>query len=591
MPTLPIPPNTGSFITTFNLINDVPTIKLQDIYPYEELGIDLIDVVGLLKVVDPLGNTFYNNTDINNPDIESNISRIFTTVLPSDINDVPLNGNYTFTYTIIVSGLVLPGTYTSVKNYSFCYEDYVKETEVKENIDCLCGELSSTDATNYGTLGTPLAIPILDILDSNNILLKGDETGIFGIEGSKVSIIENPLIAGEYTVVGAELDVDDNTVLTVLETIADLTVEGLVSYPNLMRKHIVSYPRGTNLPEIRSILQTVKVSPIYTNTWTTCITSILYYTQGDGLNVITAAEGCKEYVVNCDWDLCDIFACIDKLLQRWSRALSRNPGEAKRIKEEQLDIVVANMVLFRSAQECGQTKRASEILDLILRIGDCEKGCGCDGDDGKPKRIVPICSAASGNGGSTIVTTSGNGINIVSTVDNDTTIYQLSLDPSLISKINNAARTFLTAGNNVSIATVVNPDGSRTYTVNAVVPPVPNRKEFILSIFFDATNGIASFDIDSEFSSGANIRTTPVVVQSAFASVNNEFTIKDFQVTPNFDHKATMAELSGVPEIALKLKNSTVAGEVKFSFLKDGLQVSSIALAGRTIKINIKISE
>ena len=528
--------NTLSFKTTFLLANDTPTIKIQDISPYVAEGIALTDVNIVFKIISPIG-IIYNNTNFSAPDISyPNIgiqSDIFSSVLlPFTSAGEVIQGNYTIVMTLQVGGIVQAGTYTLTKIYN--YSLVFPVVEINTDIDCLCGKLKSIDDTSYGILGTADNIPVFDIdLVTNSFIFEGDQSGLF-LTDNNITIGGSTGNNGIYKIISSSV-VTGNTKVIVYDTIQNATVDGYVIGVNLILNHTVNYPASSKHAPVISSLSTVLISPIYTKTWTTMITSIITYTGQDGLNIIFKISGSAEYPVNCDFDMCDIYCCVNKLLQRYVSKLQFNPSEAKKIKEEQLDLVMYDMVLFRSATECGHDERANELINEILKIAQCERGCGCD-DNINSSQIIPVCSP--GSSGSTIVT-AGNGIDVILTINGTIYSYQVSIASALLTKIQNSYNSNIIAGTGMSVTSVINADGSKTFTVNNTATPVyKNTQHLILTTVCDEPN-VVTPTITQIVRTGTNMQDAQIAKVGFVTPYmkNNVFRVSNFQVTPNSNYK------------------------------------------------------
>jgi hypothetical protein len=67
---------TVSFQTTFQYDQSPKTFKFVDDTDYAGQSVPLANVTGVFKIVDPLGNTIYNNTNHSAPDINPAVSLI-----------------------------------------------------------------------------------------------------------------------------------------------------------------------------------------------------------------------------------------------------------------------------------------------------------------------------------------------------------------------------------------------------------------------------------------------------------------------------------------------------------------------------------
>ena len=139
--------NSLLFTTKFNVVPTVPKFVLTDTTDYASEGISLTNVNGVFKIEGPSG-IIYNNTNFGAPDIIANVSLVFGTVsLPLDTNGDILKGNYSITYTILVSGGVQAGTYLKTTTSYFCYEPPAGKVEVTNSVRL--AKVTSKDLTPY----------------------------------------------------------------------------------------------------------------------------------------------------------------------------------------------------------------------------------------------------------------------------------------------------------------------------------------------------------------------------------------------------------------------------------------------------------
>lgn len=120
-----------------------------DVNPYGAEGIALADVEGIITVTAPDGTVWHQGV-YTAPDIVPNVSLTNTTiVIPTDASGDIQVGTYTIVYEITVSGAVQPGVYS--KSYTIEYCDNQPVLEFDLEVDCLCGVITGTDATQYTT--------------------------------------------------------------------------------------------------------------------------------------------------------------------------------------------------------------------------------------------------------------------------------------------------------------------------------------------------------------------------------------------------------------------------------------------------------
>ena len=132
-----------SFSTSFNFATAIAKFNFEDITDYSAEGISLSNLKGNFKIVNPLGVVVYENTSWINPDIEGSISLEFNSItIPQKIN-----GYWTVTYTIQVSGGVQAGTYDKEVQYNFKYTSPI--VSIYQEGNPYTELFKSVDQTNY----------------------------------------------------------------------------------------------------------------------------------------------------------------------------------------------------------------------------------------------------------------------------------------------------------------------------------------------------------------------------------------------------------------------------------------------------------
>jgi len=151
-----------SFEVNFNCDSESASFgfyTLVDTTDYVGEGIALADVVGWFIITAPDGTQHIGN--VSSPDIEPSVSLENTIIpLPLDANGQVIQGTYTFSYYIRVSGAVQPGDYSNVGNtYNFCPVIVPRSMtepiegaagDIQVEVNCFCLQIEGTDATDVG---------------------------------------------------------------------------------------------------------------------------------------------------------------------------------------------------------------------------------------------------------------------------------------------------------------------------------------------------------------------------------------------------------------------------------------------------------
>lgn len=464
-----------SFETCFELDNSPKNFKITDLTNYTSEGIDPIDVDVLFKITGPLG-IIYENTDAGNPDILTgkaitavNQGAKTFTIGSIDLTSVLRDGEVF----VVLNSTGNDGTYTIVSS-----------TFNAGDTDVVVVETIPSAVVN-GLLKyyifTATSLP----LDVNGDVLKGKYTikatvivlGIFQ-PGTYIKTDEYDFC---YTSPKVVIEPTVDCFCSII-TSKDLTDYGLFN-TTLTRVHTVFPPPASTLSPTIGAGATVVVGPspnIVIGTWSSKIVTGLRYDFTDGLCVIDQVEGADEYKVECDLSLCDVFCCVQTLLKNYQEALLTNPTRAEQIQHKQLFPVIANMVLFQQAIQCGETAQASSLLQNILDVSGCEAGCACE-DDNVPTQVIPFCGTSSGTN---VVVEGQNGITVISNTVGDTTTYTVEIEANLKAKIDDLRNVFVLSGTNINITPVINPNGSESYTVNftGTIPAARETLNILLEI-------------------------------------------------------------------------------------------------------------
>ena len=282
-------------------------------------------------------------------------------------------------------------------------------------------------------------------LDSSAIQLPLDLVG--EVQKGNYDIIYSIQVAGT-DVYSKEFSYDFNFDLptasldfTVNVNAAQVTCTDTTQYgqylTSLTRLQTVKYPQSLN-PAIADETSDLEVfivgAPIYTKTWTSVLQSTVVFTLADGLCVTGVLNAVQDLEVQNNKSLCDSIDCIKALYTAWKEAQCNNPKEANRI-EEKLIAVSALYVQVKEYEICGEVDKSQEACRKIVEIAaseGCE--CGCSDDDSEPQQILPLYGAG-GAGGTTIVTSGGNGILVNAVTVGSTTTYTLLLDNGVLDSL------------------------------------------------------------------------------------------------------------------------------------------------------------
>ena len=584
-------PGDLDFNIQFNQNNDPANFNLEDTTDYATLGIDEDNVRGnYTNVTDPLGNVIHSNTDFTAPDVDGTASLLYTGILiPTDVAGDILEGLYSFTYNIKVD-----------------------------------------DAITAVDQGTP------------SFTVLGDRAALITAAGT-IDIVRSTANNGTFTVVSAVFG-GTNTVITVAEAIPSGTADGAIQYSNqttysltktttyadtipaisievqtdcfcgsltsidttnygtatiISRTHTVKYPAALSIADIVSSNATVTVSPIYTKTWTTVITTELSIDLGNGNTITATITGSEETDVECDLTLCDISCCVLALNNRYLDARTENPPLADKYFKD-LTRVMQLIDMFQMFNSCDQHDEANSALAEIKRVGNCSDACQCSGDE--PSIVIPLCTSG---GSSNINITAGTGIVVTTSLVNGNYTYQIGISSSVMAIINSVKPQNVVAGTGISVAESL-VAGVQTWTItNTATYTEENRMEFLCRLQYTGATAVTITN-SAYLTSGSNINATATVASTSIATggANNNFRVSAFQVANNNLYKVT-AELVIVTRHGVTYNSNftkpfmveiltKASGQFDFRFVSmDGSTLTNANMFSTTtdLYVNIKISE
>lgn len=301
---------------------------------------------------------------------------------------------------------------------------------------------------------------------------------------------------------------------------------------SLVRAHTLYPPVTSGATVLGPLNQTTLVySPIYTTTWTAEIISTVTYTMNDGLIVVVALSGVKEFQVVCDTNLSKILCCLVNLQNEYEALLCKNPVKAQMFKDNKLDPSLQHLALFLAAQSAGnQSKMDTEYAELVKASG-CGGDCGC-GDS------VPALVPTIGVGFSYSLQSSTNSIVVTTTVVGSTISWDININPAILAAITGSTTVVSTTTPNSLSITQVGVPPALDYQVDFI----PNEIEKLLVIdpTLNATPDYLEFTQTDIVNSGVNIN--PVGSQSVILGTDNAGNV----INPNAANSLAVFTLSGM---------------------------------------------
>ena len=583
-------PGDLDFIIKFNQTNDPANFDLEDNTDYTALGIDEDNVRGnYTSVTDPLGNTIHSNTDFSTPDVDGTSSLLYTGILiPTDVAGDILEGQYSFTYGIKVDDAIIAvnqggGTFTVLGD--------------RAALITAAGSIIIVRSTgNNGTFTVTSAV-----FGGVNTVITVVEAIPSGTADGAIQYSNQTLYSKTETVTYSDLipavsiEVQTDCFCGILKSI-DETNYGTATI--LSRTHTVKYPAALSIADIVSSNATITVSPIYTKTWTTIITSTISIDLGGGNTIEATITGSEETLVDCDLTLCDISCCVLALNNRYLDARTANPPLAAKYFAD-LTRIMQLIDMFQMFNSCNQHDEANEALAEIKKVGNCTDACQCTDDE--PSIVIPLCTSG---GSANINVTAGSGITVTTSLVNGNYTYQISLSASILSIINSVAPVEIVAGTGISVAYALI-GGVDTWTITNTAPyTAQNRMDFLTRLQYTGATAVTITN-SGYLVSGSNMNPTATVASTTIAGAgnNNNFRVSAFQVANNNNYKVT-AELVIVTHLGVAYSLNTIkpfvveilnkaSGQFDFRFVRlDGTPITNTTMFNTTdLYVNIKISE
>lgn len=419
----------------FDLTNSPKDFTLTDASDYSAETYS--DILGLLKAVAPSGTQFYNNTSYESPDIDYNISPTSAALgsLPL-VSSLVETGTYQFTYTVklvnmlqshtIISNDSGAKTFTINGNYA---TQILSATAANwECVDVATTALTIVSAT-YSASTQLTTVTINETLGALTALAQFQFTVdvIYSKTFSQAYTYESPSVCLNW--------VND-------ECCSSMTITDVTVYPDdadVTRLHTVHYPDGmvTPIADIESPLQELTITPIWTGTWTDTFTADIEADNGI-IGIIDAIRGVKEHKVTGSDGLCQVYACMQNMSDKYTAYLVTAPQKALEM-QKYITQASAAFMAYTVGKKCGETDYETYLENIVNIAASCDCGCDCaDCADGTPTQVVGCCENV-GSSDFTILIISTNGsLTISSNTVGDTTTFDIEIDSTWLTTEVNA---------------------------------------------------------------------------------------------------------------------------------------------------------
>jgi len=420
--------------------NNISSLKLEDITNLTSLGLDETEVDSVFKVTDPTGEVIHLNTDYESPDIDYDVSRVFTLgSLNEDIaTDAPVQGVYNYEMNTRTKN---SGSY----NFSFISATAIKISQVlliDESIDVsINAVLGGGAAPNAGTY-TIVSVtydssgfPTINLGSTlPDVSVPTDEAATLGTISYEQTLKSFSYIFSYPELsIEAVSDCDYGTI--------EFTDNTLFAYDigTDTRIATIKYPENAVNPPSDVVFssQSKKLSELYTGTYSFVVERSMQFILDAKRNTYVESTliASKAHLVDCSESLCCITGCYESLIKRYEDALCTDQSKAASLGKQLLQIS-SKIQLARLIRYCGQTGYRTLLTQIKNIFGETGCDCGCDENpDGLSRKVTPVTAVLGGSGlDATFVSPDGS-ISITSIIAGTTTNYNLQLSSELAASL------------------------------------------------------------------------------------------------------------------------------------------------------------
>lgn len=290
--------------------------------------------------------------------------------------------------------------------------------------------------------------------------------------------------------------------------------------PTITRVHTINYPGSVAEDPIVGATKEVTTNVVYVTKGTalqyssSCVATLSYDLTG-GFYISDKVTGTGYLDVLCDSSLCDIYCALRSQYNRWFQ--SKGTVQTEVVERIKFDLMMNIAQLIATAITCGRDTDISGYITELKRIGNFDD-CTC-GDSTEPQLITGLGS----NG--TIVVQAGSGITVGSSTGGGVTTYTISIESSILNKINTFNNTVVAVGNGLSVSVATASDGTKTYTLTNT-SLAPDSLNQIFDIRF-ASGSLPNISTDSTGITGTSY-------QAATLAADNNASAADWQANNAF---------------------------------------------------------
>lgn len=395
-------------------INSVYTVQDQSTYSVEDLAWATANSRILLKAVDPLGNTFYENTDTANPDIDRSSTDVSANMnLPTDTAGNIIQGDYTITGTYFDNANLTPTSFdaglvgTVANAIRVTSNTFVTGQAIVYDANGGTVPSGLTDGTTYF---------VHNISTATDIFLA--DTYANAVSGSNIAIPNAPSIGAgtqiftavqyertfvvDYTFVTPTIDMD--TSWSVINPVYFKNVDNTTYAYNNLSYTLTQTQTLYNPPVIGGSVQqlgkTFNAATFYTTTSTMELVSALaysltgYWSDASATVINTQATLTatltkrSEVYVDGTNSVCQMYCCVKGAWDNYQTArvaMSSSTDSKHQIARDAMN----NYFMMKQAFECNQSEDVAGFRAEIQRLTKCS-GDNCECSDDAPTQVIGI---------------------------------------------------------------------------------------------------------------------------------------------------------------------------------------------------------
>jgi hypothetical protein len=456
---------TPTFITKFDLARK--KLIVIDTFDYDDASIDTAFGNATIKIGNQILHT---NTNFNSSaDIVYGVNSSFEIDLPLNSDGTVRETGYSVTYDVRFTA----GTGADVSSDTFTVVTIPSSPTIAALInDSIAAGVGIKATFNVGsTSGYPILSATSTTMTFASITISGAGTTL---TSATISTTSNSETIHNYdfcdTTPTSDLCVESDCFYATL-TASD-TTPYLATQTILDRVLTINYPRLANGEPVEVAVVTNEASQtvgpaIYTGGYLVTLSTLISWTQSDGLLVFNTVAARSDYNVNCDGSICNAFNCIKAYMVKYQQAVALGSRDLAQFTQQNFQILLY-CNLYNIAIECQDTAEARAILVALgeymsvsgVTVAGCDCGCGQSATNStEPTVIYPLYNSAVYNSATELA----KGIAELATqsetnagTDDERIVTPLKLQKRLLDTTNTATGTFTASLNKIN--------GKVTYT-------------------------------------------------------------------------------------------------------------------------------